>query len=57
MLRELAQLDPERAAKLHARDKKRIVRAYEVYLLTGRTDERSTTQETRARRAAVRTRR
>ena len=37
MLRELAQLDPQRAAKLHARDKKRIVRAYEVYLLTGRT--------------------
>ena len=35
MLRELAQLDPQRAAKLHARDKKRIVRAYEVYLLTG----------------------
>ena len=29
MLRELAQLDPERAAKLHARDKKRVVRAYE----------------------------
>lgn len=37
MLRELAQLDPERAAKLHARDKKRVVRAYEVYLLTGKT--------------------
>ena len=37
MLRELAQLDPERAAKLHPADKKRIVRAYEVYLLTGRT--------------------
>lgn len=37
MLRELSQLDPERAAKLHARDKKRIVRAYEIYLLTGKT--------------------
>ncbi len=37
MLRELSQLDPERAAKLHPRDKKRVVRAYEVYLLTGRT--------------------
>ena len=37
MLRELAQLDPERAARLHPADKKRIVRAYEVYLLTGRT--------------------
>lgn len=37
MLRELSQLDPERAAKLHPADKKRIVRAFEVYLLTGRT--------------------
>ena len=37
MLRELAQLDPERAAKLMPADKKRIVRAMEVYLLTGRT--------------------
>lgn len=37
MLRELAQLDPERAAKLGPNDKKRVVRAYEVYLLTGRT--------------------
>ena len=37
MLRELAQLDPERAAKLSPNDKKRVVRAYEVYLLTGRT--------------------
>ena len=37
MLRELSQLDPERAAKLHPRDKKRVVRACEVYLLTGRT--------------------
>ncbi len=37
LLRELSQVDPERAAKLHARDKKRIVRAFEVWLLTGRT--------------------
>ena len=37
MLRELAQLDPERAAKLSPNEKKRVVRAYEVYLLTGRT--------------------
>ena len=37
MLRELSQLDPERAAKLSPNDKKRVVRAYEVYLLTGRT--------------------
>lgn len=37
MLTELGQLDPERAAKLHPADKKRIVRAMEVYLLTGET--------------------
>ncbi len=37
MLRELGQVDPERAAKLHPADKKRIVRAMEVFLLTGRT--------------------
>jgi tRNA dimethylallyltransferase len=37
LLTELAQLDPDRAAKLHAADQKRIVRAYEVFLLTGRT--------------------
>ena len=37
MLKELSQLDPERAGKLHPADKKRIVRAMEVYLLTGRT--------------------
>lgn len=37
MLTELSQFDPERAAKLHAADKKRIVRAWEVFLLTGET--------------------
>ena len=37
LLRELSQIDPERAAKLHPSDKKRIVRAYEVWLLTGKT--------------------
>ena len=37
MLTELGQVDPERAAKLHAADKKRIVRAMEVFLLTGKT--------------------
>ena len=37
MLTELSQVDPERAAKLHPADKKRIVRAMEVYLLTGET--------------------
>ena len=33
----LAQVDPERAAKLHPSDKKRLVRALEVYRLTGET--------------------
>ena len=33
---KLAAVDPERAAILHPRDKKRLVRAWEVYALTGR---------------------
>ncbi len=37
MLKELSQFDPERAARLHAADKKRVVRAWEVFLLTGET--------------------
>ena len=37
MLAKLASVDPERARILHAADKKRIVRALEVYELTGRT--------------------
>jgi tRNA dimethylallyltransferase len=37
LLRELSQIDPSRAEKLHAADKKRIVRALEVFLLTGKT--------------------
>ena len=37
MLARLAQFDPERAAKLHPGDKRRIVRAIEIYLLTGTT--------------------
>ena len=37
LLGELRKVDPERAQKLHAADKKRIVRAMEVYILTGRT--------------------
>jgi len=37
LLTELSQFDPLRAAKLHAADKKRIVRAIEVFLLTGKT--------------------
>ena len=34
---KLAQVDPERAAKLAPADKKRLVRALEVYTLTGET--------------------
>ena len=34
---KLAETDPERAAKLPCADKKRLVRAMEVYLLTGET--------------------
>ncbi len=34
---KLRQVDPERAAILPAGDKKRLVRAYEVYALTGQT--------------------
>ena len=37
MLRKLAAADPERAAKLHPNDRKRIVRALEIYELTGKT--------------------
>lgn len=37
MLEYLRGFDPERAAKLHAADKRRIVRAIEVYTLTGET--------------------
>ena len=37
LLGELRKIDPERAAKLHPGDKKRIVRALEVFSLTGRT--------------------
>ena len=37
MLERLRGFDPERAEKLHPADKRRIVRAIEVYELTGRT--------------------
>jgi len=37
LLRELTVFDPEAAAKLHPNNKKRIVRAIEVYRLTGET--------------------
>ena len=37
MWERLREIDPERAAKLHPADRRRIVRALEVYRLTGRT--------------------
>ncbi len=37
MLEELSKIDPERAQKLHPSDRKRILRAIEVYYTTGRT--------------------
>ena len=40
MLKELEAIDPVSAAKLHPNDRKRIVRAIEVYSLTGETKTR-----------------
>ena len=37
MLLRLGEFDPQSAAKLHANDKKRIVRAFESYTITGKT--------------------
>jgi len=37
LLEQLAKADPQRAEKLHPSDKKRIIRALEVYMLTGKT--------------------
>lgn len=37
LLNELAAVDPEAAARLHLSDRKRIIRALEVYLETGET--------------------
>ncbi len=37
MLEKLSQFDPEYAAKLHPNNKKRIIRAFEIYTLTGKT--------------------
>ena len=37
MLERLRSFDPERAEKLHPADKRRIIRAIEVYMLTGKT--------------------
>ena len=48
MRERLRTFDPERAEKLHPGDKRRIVRAIEVYTLTGKTISRHD-EETRAR--------
>ena len=37
LLEELAKVDPESAARLHPNDEKRIIRALEVWLTTGKT--------------------
>lgn len=37
MLRRLSAFDPESAARLHPNNKKRILRAFEIYRLTGQT--------------------
>ncbi len=37
MLEELAEIDPDAAAKLHPNNRHRIIRAFEVYKLTGKT--------------------
>ena len=47
MLDRLSQVDPESATHLHPNDGKRIVRAFEVYLTTGKTITQHN-QETRA---------
>ena len=47
LLDELAKADPESAARLHPNDAKRIVRALEVWMSTGRTITRHN-QETKA---------
>ena len=47
MLAELARVDPDTAARLHPNDEKRIIRALEVYLTTGKTIARHN-EETKA---------
>ncbi len=37
MLAELSEFDPESAARLHPNNRRRIIRAFEVYLQTGKT--------------------
>lgn len=38
MLAELSRFDPETAARLHPNDRRRIIRAFELYTLTGKTE-------------------
>ncbi len=47
LLQELARIDPDAAARLHPNDAKRIVRALEVWLTTGKTITRHN-EETKA---------
>ena len=47
LLEELRSVDPEAAARLHPNDEKRIIRALEVYLSTGKTITRHN-EETKA---------
>ena len=47
LLEELRRVDPEAAARLHPNDEKRVIRALEVYLSTGKTITRHN-EETRA---------
>ena len=37
MIRRLAEFDPDAAANIHPNNKKRVIRAFEVYKLTGQT--------------------
>ena len=57
MLQRLSEVDPETAGRLHPNDKKRIVRALEVYRLTGETisahDRRTREQPPRYRSARI----
>jgi len=52
--RLLERIDPASAARIHARDQKRLVRALEVYFLTGRPLTEHFAQTETARRVAVR---
>ena len=47
LLEELRRVDPDAAARLHPNDEKRVIRALEVYLSTGKTITRHN-EETRA---------